>query len=106
MPIATVNPATGEVVKTFDAMSAAQVDRALSAAVDGFAALRHTSFTDRAGWMRTAADLLDRESDDLAALMTTEMGKTLASARAEVGKCATAARASAEPAGRVLTEEA
>src|SRR6266536_5144698 len=105
MPIATINPATGEVVKTFDPMSAGQVDSALSTAVAGFAALRRTPFADRAGWMRAVADILDREADEVAALMTTEMGKTLAAAKAEVGKCATACRFYADHAEALLADE-
>jgi succinate-semialdehyde dehydrogenase / glutarate-semialdehyde dehydrogenase len=103
--IATVNPATGECVKTFDAMSPEQVSRRLDAAAAGFAELRRTSFADRAGWMNRVADLLDAEVDDIAALMTTEMGKTLASARAEVGKCAKACRFYAARAEGFLADE-
>ena len=105
MPIATINPTTGEVVKTFDSMSAEQIESALSTAVDGFAQLRRTRFADRAGWMRAVADILDREADSVAATMTTEMGKTLAAAGAEVGKCAAACRFYAEHAERFLADE-
>ena len=54
--IATVNPATGETVKTFDEMSEAEVERCLAAAAAAFESYRLTSFADRAGWMRAAAD--------------------------------------------------
>ena len=83
MAIATVNPATGETLKTFDALTPAQIDIQLARAVTGFAELRATSFAQRAQWMNVAADLLDRERDEVAALMTTEMGKTYASAKAD-----------------------
>ena len=92
MAIATINPATGETLKTFDPMPDDQIEARLAAAVDGFAALRAASFPDRAGWMRAAADILTAERDQLAATMTTEMGKTLRAAKAEVDKCATACR--------------
>ena len=92
MPIATVNPATGETLKTFDPMSAAEVDDRLARAATAFAAYRDTTFADRARWLRATADLLDAERDDLARLVTTEMGKTLAAARAEVEKCARGCR--------------
>jgi succinate-semialdehyde dehydrogenase/glutarate-semialdehyde dehydrogenase len=105
MPIATVNPATGETVKTFDALTSAQIDAHLTRAVAGFTALRGTSFAQRAQWMNAAADLLDRERDEVAALMTTEMGKTYASAKAEVAKCATACRFYATHAEAYLTDE-
>jgi len=92
MAITTTNPATGEVVKRFDPMSEAEIDLRIGRAARDFEALRRTSFAQRATWMRAAADLLDAERDSVAAMMTTEMGKTLASAKAEAAKCATACR--------------
>jgi len=103
--IATVNPATGETVRTFDEMSEADVDRRLAAAADAHASYRLTSFDDRARWMRAAADILDTEQDQVAAMMTTEMGKTLTSARQEVAKCAAACRYYAERAAGFLADE-
>ena len=88
MAIATVNPATGETVKTFDEMGEADVERGLATAAAAYARYRLTSFAERAGWMRNAADILDAEQDQVAAMMTTEMGKTLAAAKQEVAKCA------------------
>ena len=102
MAIATTNPATGEVVKTFDALSDGEVQDRLERAAATFAQLRRTSYAERAGWMRATADLLDAEVEQIAALMTLEMGKTLASARAEVGKCAAGCRYYAEHAERLL----
>ncbi len=102
MAIATTNPATGEVLTTFEPLTDAEIDTRLAAAVQGFATLRRTSFADRAGWMRAAADILDAEQDRVATLMTTEMGKTLASAKAEVAKCAKACRFYAEHAEAFL----
>jgi len=105
MPIASVNPATGETVKTFAALTSAQIEEHLARAVTGFAELRRTWFTDRAEWMNAAADLLDKEQDETAALMTMEMGKTYASAKAEVAKCAKACRYFAMHAERYLADE-
>src|SRR5450755_4806571 len=96
MAIASTNPATGEVVKVFDAMTDAEVDVRLDRAVAGFEVLRRTSFEQRAVWMRAAADILDAEVDDVARTMTLEMGKTFASAKAEVAKCAKGSRFYAE----------
>src|SRR5260370_22299047 len=92
MAIATINPATGETVKTFDVLSDAEIDDRLARARTAFTRYRLTSFDARAGWMRAAADLLERDVDDIARMMTTEMGKTLAAARAEATKRATACR--------------
>jgi succinate-semialdehyde dehydrogenase/glutarate-semialdehyde dehydrogenase len=105
MAIATINPATGETLKTFDEMSEAAVEQCLAAAAEGYASYRATSFDDRAEWMRRAADILDEERDDVAAMMTTEMGKTLAAARQEVEKCAGACRYYAERAAGFLADE-
>jgi succinate-semialdehyde dehydrogenase / glutarate-semialdehyde dehydrogenase len=103
--IATVNPATGETLKTYDEMSEADVERCLAAAEAAAASYRRTSFADRAGWLRRAADLLDAEQDQVAAMLTTEMGKTLAAARQEVAKCATACRYYAEHGAAFLADE-
>ncbi|MEV4703055.1 NADP-dependent succinic semialdehyde dehydrogenase [Actinoplanes sp. NPDC049316] len=105
MPIATTNPATGEVVKTFDALPPEQIDAAIGRSVAGFRALRDTTFAERAGWMRAAAGLLEAEQDDVGALMTLEMGKTYAAAKAEVVKCAKACRFYADHAETFLADE-
>jgi len=104
MPIATTNPATGEVLTTFEPLTDAEIDTRLEASAQAFRTLRRTSFADRAGWMRAAADILDAEQDQVATLMTTEMGKTLASAKAEVAKCAKACRFYAEHAEEYLAD--
>jgi succinate-semialdehyde dehydrogenase / glutarate-semialdehyde dehydrogenase len=103
--IATVNPATGETVKTYDEMSDADVERCLAAAAAVHASYRLTSFDERAGWMGQAAGILDGEQEKIAAMMTTEMGKTLAAARLEVAKCATACRYYAARAADFLADE-
>src|SRR3954468_4561 len=104
MAIATTNPATGEVLTTFEPLTDAEIDTRLEAAAQGFHVLRRTSFADRAGWMRAAADILDAEQDQVGKMMTTEMGKTLASAKAEVAKCAKACRFYAEHAEAFLAD--
>jgi succinate-semialdehyde dehydrogenase / glutarate-semialdehyde dehydrogenase len=105
MAIATTNPATGEVLKTFEPLSDAELDDRLARASRAAASYRLTSFAERAGWMRAAADLLDAEADAVAELMTTEMGKTLAAAKAEVAKCATGCRFYADHAEGFLADE-
>ena len=105
MAIGTINPATGETVKAFDEMSEADVERCLAAAAVAYASYRLTSFAERAGWMRGAAGILESEQDQIAAMMTTEMGKTLAAARQEVAKCAAACRYYAEHAPGFLADE-
>jgi succinate-semialdehyde dehydrogenase/glutarate-semialdehyde dehydrogenase len=103
MSYATIDPRTGETLRTFDDHDDVELDRRLQAADDAHHELRSTTFDDRAGWMRSAADLVDDEADETARMMTTEMGKTLAAATAEVHKCATAMRYYADHAEGFLT---
>ena len=105
MPISTTDPTNGQVLKTFEPLDEAQIEVALARAAEGFAALRATSFEQRAGWLRAAADILDAERDDIARMMTVEMGKTLASAKAETAKCATGCRYYAKHAEAFLADE-
>ena len=105
MAIATINPATGQTLKTFDELSEADVERCLAAAATAYESYRLTSLAERAGWMHNAAGLLDKEQEQIAAMMTTEMGKTLAAARQEVAKCASACRYYAEHAAGFLADE-
>jgi succinate-semialdehyde dehydrogenase/glutarate-semialdehyde dehydrogenase len=105
MAIATVNPATGETVKTFDPLSVEELDAKLERAAGAFQTYRLTTFAERARWMRAAADILDEEADAIAAVMTTEMGKTRTAAKAEAQKCAMGCRFYAEHAEAFLADE-
>jgi succinate-semialdehyde dehydrogenase/glutarate-semialdehyde dehydrogenase len=92
MAIATVNPATGETLKTYEPLSDEALEDKIARAATAWTGYRRTSAHQRAAWLRSAADVLDADTDTIAELMTTEMGKTLASAKAEVAKCAKALR--------------
>ena len=105
MAIATVNPATGECLKTFEAYSEEQLETRVARAAETFRTYRLTSFAERAGWMRRAADLLEADQADVARTMTTEMGKTRAAAEAEAAKCVKAMRWFAQHAERLLADE-
>ena len=105
MAIATINPATGETLKTYGELSDAEIERCLAAAARAHASYRLTDFEARAGWMRRAADILDSENEQIAVMMTTEMGKTVAAARQEVAKCANACRFYADHAAGYLADE-
>jgi succinate-semialdehyde dehydrogenase/glutarate-semialdehyde dehydrogenase len=105
MAIATVDPRTGTTLKSFEPLTGAEVDDRLARAAAAFSAYRRTSFAERSGWARGAADLLDEQTQQVAELMTTEMGKTVAAARAEVGKCSKGLRFYAEHAERFLADE-
>jgi succinate-semialdehyde dehydrogenase/glutarate-semialdehyde dehydrogenase len=96
MAIATVNPATGETLKTYEPLSDEALEEKIARAAAAWASYRLTSPEERAGWLRAAADVLDADAATVAEVMTTEMGKTLASAQAEVAKCGKALRWYAE----------
>jgi len=80
---ATVNPYTGEVVREFDSLDAAAVDRAVETAHDAFSDWRERPIEERAAIVRRAGELLAARSDRLAALVTLEMGKRIVEAREE-----------------------
>jgi len=105
MAIATTSPASGELLKRFEPLTPIQIEHKLQLATDAFQSHRGTSFADRARMMLRAADILEKEKDDCAHLMTLEMGKTLRSALAEASKCATGCRFYAENAERFLADE-
>ena len=105
MAIATINPATGEVVQTFQPLTAAQIESKLQLAVSAFRAGRQTPFAERAKRMMKAAEILERDRERFGRLMTLEMGKPLKAAIAEAVKCATACRYYAEHAEKLLADE-
>ncbi len=106
MAIATTNPATGEVVKMFDPLSGPHIEEKLQLAVTAFRAERRTPFAERARRMLKAAEILDRDKEKFAQLMTLEMGKPYKAAVAEAVKCTTACRYYAENAEKILADEA
>ena len=106
MPIATINPATGETVRTFTPATEHDVDAAIARAYQRFHDYRrNTTFSQRAEWANATADLLEAEADQTAAMMTCEMGKTLAAAKAEALKCAKGFRYYAQNAAKLLADE-
>ncbi|MBM7091784.1 NADP-dependent succinic semialdehyde dehydrogenase [Streptomyces sp. S12] len=105
MPIATVNPANGETLKTYQAMGEEEVERRLQLAEATFRTYRTTTFDERARMLHRAADLLDEDQDEVARMLTTEMGKPLRQARAEAAKCAKAMRWYADNAAALLADE-
>jgi succinate-semialdehyde dehydrogenase/glutarate-semialdehyde dehydrogenase len=105
MAIATIDPVTGRLERDFPATTDAEVEAALAAAHEAVGVLAGTTFAQRAEWLLRAADLLEKDCSEIAALMTREMGKTLASAEAEVRKSATGCRFYAENAEAMLAPE-
>ena len=103
--IASVNPATGEVLRRFEPFTDAQVDERIARADAAYRAYRRTSFDNRARWLAAAAAILETEQDRLGRIMTIEMGKPIAAARAEAAKCALACRFYAHHGERLLADE-
>ncbi|HEU0076315.1 MAG TPA: NADP-dependent succinic semialdehyde dehydrogenase [Longimicrobiaceae bacterium] len=105
MSIATIDPATGETLRTYPALTGDELEDKLRLADEAFRAYRRTSVTDRARWMTRAAEILEAEKDALGELMTREMGKPVGAAVAEAEKCARACRYYAENGERFLADE-
>lgn len=105
MAIATINPATGELLQTFTPHTPEQVEELLAAAHAAFAELKSTTYAQRAEWMRRAADLMEADADEVARLVTLEMGKTLPTAQYEVAKSIRGMRWYADHAEEYLADE-
>ena len=103
MSITTTNPATGAVEREFAAHTPDEVEARIAAADAAFHALASTDFAARSDWMRVAAHLLEGDVEALASVITLEMGKPLAQARAEVLKSAKAMRFYADHAEAMLS---
>ena len=105
MAIETRNPATEEVLERFDPLTDEGIDKALNTAARAFQHFRRTEIADRARWMNNAADILEDEVNEWATLLTTEMGKTLSAAIAEVKKSAQGCRYYATNGEQLLANE-
>lgn len=105
MPIATVNPATGELIRQFEPLPDSQIEEKIQLAAATFSHYCRLSFAERRRMMLNAAQILESEKEKFGRLMTTEMGKTLKSAVEEAAKCAWACRHYADNAERFLADE-
>jgi succinate-semialdehyde dehydrogenase/glutarate-semialdehyde dehydrogenase len=105
MPIASINPATGETFKTFQSLTETEIDEKLQRAAETFRSYRRTSFVERATMMARAADILENEKQELAKLMALEMGKPINGGVGEAEKCAWVCHYYSETAEQHLSEE-
>src|SRR4029077_8093288 len=105
MPIASINPATGEKLKDFSPFDDAQIEKRLKRAEDGFRKYRRTTFTERSVFLEAAAELLFQEKEEFAQIITLEMGKLFRDSVAEIEKCARGCRFYAENGERFLEDE-
>ena len=105
MPIATINPATGETLRTFTPLTPAELEARLACAASAYQRHRRTSFADRRRLMLKAAEILEAEKEAFGRIMVTEMGKPLKAAVEEAAKSALGCRYYAEHAERFLADE-
>lgn len=105
MAIASINPTTGETLKTFSALSAVDLEEKLQLAADTFRTYRHTPSDERSRMMVRAAEILESEKPALGKLMTLEMGKPIKAAIAEAEKCAWVCRYYADNAQQHLADQ-
>jgi succinate-semialdehyde dehydrogenase/glutarate-semialdehyde dehydrogenase len=105
MSIATINPATGETLRTFEALTDSEIERKIQLAADTFQKQRRVPFSERAKKMMRAADILESDKKEFGRIMTTEMGKPVKAAIAEAEKCAWVCRYYAETAENFLADE-
>ena len=105
MAIATINPATGETIKSFEPLAENEIEEKLRRAAELFRAHRRTSFEERARKMTRAAEILEAEKGEFGRLMTVEMGKPFKAGVQEAEKCAWVCRYYAEWAARHLADE-
>jgi succinate-semialdehyde dehydrogenase / glutarate-semialdehyde dehydrogenase len=105
MSIATINPTTGQTVREFEPHNEVETSRRIGEAQHAFESLRETTFAERGEWMRATANLLEVEVEDVALILTLEMGKPLVQARTEVLKCARNMRFYADNAESFLADE-
>src|SRR2546430_2452031 len=111
MSIASINPATGELTKRFDSHTDGEIESALARAVCAFEKHRRSSFAERAVTLQHAAEILEKDREHLARIITTEMGKLLRGSIEEIEKCARGCRFYAEHgekflAGQIVSSDA
>ena len=105
MILTSVNPATGDVLATFESLAPAQMDEKLSLAGRTFHAYRKTTFAQRSRWLLNTAEILENRKEEFGRLMALEMGKPYTAGVSEAVKCAWAFRYYAENGERFLSDE-
>ena len=105
MGIASINPATGQLLKSFEPLTDSQIEGKLKRAAEAFSKHRRSTFAERARTMLKAAEILESDKEKFARTMTTEMGKPFRAAVDEAVKCVSACRYYAENAERFLADE-
>jgi succinate-semialdehyde dehydrogenase/glutarate-semialdehyde dehydrogenase len=105
MAIATINPATGELVKSFEALTDAQIEKKIQLANETFQSYKRIPHSKRAEMLVRAAEILEKEKEKFGRVMTLEMGKPFRAAVEEAAKCAVGCRYYAEHGAGFLADE-
>ncbi|HEY8461436.1 MAG TPA: aldehyde dehydrogenase family protein, partial [Blastocatellia bacterium] len=105
MTIQSINPATGETLRSFEPLSESRLEEKISRAAEAFRDYRRVSMESRARMMTRAAEIIEAEKENFGRLMTSEMGKPLRAAIEEAAKCAWVCRYYAEKAAEFLADE-
>src|SRR5438477_5500951 len=105
MAIASINPATGESTKRFEPHTDGEIESALDRAVSAFQKHRRSSFADRAAKLQRVAEMLEKDREHFARIITSEMGKLLRGSIEEIEKCARGCRFYAEHGEKFLSEQ-
>src|SRR3979411_2549238 len=103
MAIASIDPATGELTKRFNPHTDGEIESALDRAVSAFEKHRHSSFAERAAKLQHAAEILEKDREHLARIITTEMGKLMRGSVDEIEKCVRGCRFYAEHGAKFLS---
>src|SRR2546430_8158863 len=105
MPIASINPATGEKLKDFSAFDDSEIEKRLSRAENAFRKYRRTTFIERSELLHAVTELLFQEKEKFSEIITLEMGKLFRDSVAEIEKCARGCRFYPETGERFLGQE-
>jgi succinate-semialdehyde dehydrogenase/glutarate-semialdehyde dehydrogenase len=101
----SINPFTEELIKEYEEMSATEIDEIIQSSDKAFYDWKETDFIHRANLMKNTARVLQDRKDDLAKLMTLEMGKPILQSVAEVEKCAWVCEYYSDNAEKFLADE-
>src|ERR1700730_13277337 len=105
MAIASINPANGQILETFEALSTSEIEGKLRLAAEAYSKHRRVPFAERARMMVRAAEIIEAEKEAHGKMMTLEMGKPIRAAVEEAAKCALVCRYYAENAEKFLADE-
>lgn len=101
----SINPATNQLIQEYVGHDPKTVEEMINSTHTAWLSWKNTSFTERAELMLKAADVLQDNKETYAGLITAEMGKLIAEARAEIDKCSLVCRFYAENAEKMLADE-